>query len=315
MPTIADAITSTKRLLNSNTRTELDALAAGITAVESPITLKHETDGIRAGSYISVSTKNGTTKLPETMYVHSRNGESVYVERGMDGSTALAWDADTTLIEVEPRFTGHQIHQALINSINALPENLFAVATVAVDFSTSVSAADVTFANNSFTQILSATRTAHAGGDRRLGFNVTVQEYPVGTFKLVRREGIEKAITVNLTYAHPFLVAAGLPLSNDLVNDLGMSSEMTDIPTLGAASALMLAEESTRLDLHAAGDSRGDGALNPGDRSRYSMILQAQYDRRVSQEARRLMAKWGVRTDAATSSVFPTTIRRTNVRI
>ena len=77
----------------------------------------------------------------------------------------------------------------------------------------------------------------------------------------------------------------------------------------GAASALMLAEESTRLDLHAAGDSRGDGALNPGDRSRYSMILQAQYDRRVSQEARRLMAKWGIRTDAATSSVFPTTVR------
>ena len=138
---------------------------------------------------------------------------------------------------------------------------------------------------------------------------MTVQEYPVGTFKLIRREGIEKAITVNLTYAHPFLVAAGLPLSTDLVDDVGMSSEMIDIPTLGAASALMLAEESTRLDLHAAGDSRGDGALNPGDRSRYSMILQAQYDRRVSQEARRLMAKWGIRTDAATSSVFPTTVR------
>ena len=44
----------------------------------------------------------------------------------------------------------------------------------------------------------------------------------------------------------------------------------------------MLAEESTRLDLH-AGDSRSDGAVDPGDRSRYSLILLTQYDRQVSQ--------------------------------
>jgi hypothetical protein len=39
------------------------------------------------------------------------------------------------------------------------------------------------------------------------------------------------------------------------------------------------------------------------------LVLQAQYDRRVSEEARRLMSKWGVRSGAVTSSVFPTTVR------
>ena len=310
MPTVADAVTRTKRLLNSNTRTELDVVHTGITAVATSIRLKHDTDGIRSGSYISIS--DGTNPA-ETVYVHVRNGEFIMdCQRGVDGSTAFAWEAGA-VIEVEPRFTGHQIHEALKDAINALPENLYAVATTTADFTTSQQAVSITFANG-FTQVLRATRTARASEDRLLKFNVAVQEYPIGTYKLVRQEGTEKTVTVNLTYAHPF-VAGTLDLGTDLVSTVGMSSEMIDIPTLGAASALMLAEESTRLDLHAAGDSRGDGALNPGDRSRYSMILQAQYDRRVSQEARRLMAKWGIRTDAATSSVFPTTIRRTNVRI
>jgi hypothetical protein len=40
------------------------------------------------------------------------------------------------------------------------------------------------------------------------------------------------------------------------------------------------------------------------------LVLQAQYERRISEEARRLMSRWGVRTGAVTSSVFPTTLRR-----
>ena len=125
---------------------------------------------------------------------------------------------------------------------------------------------------------------------------------------MIRQEGIEKAVTVQVTYSHPF-VTGTLDLDTDLVSTVKMKSEMTDIPPLGAGAILMLAEESTRLDLHAAGDSRGDGAVNPGDRSRYSLILQAQYDRRVSQEARRLMAKYGLRTDASVGATFPTTLR------
>ena len=50
MPTVADAVIRTKRLLNSNTRTELDAVHTGVTAVPTSIRLKHKTDGIRTGS-------------------------------------------------------------------------------------------------------------------------------------------------------------------------------------------------------------------------------------------------------------------------
>ena len=143
-----------------------------------------------------------------------------------------------------------------------------------------------------------------------------VQEIPAtstdsGTsaaYELIRQEGIEKAVTVNLTYSHPF-VTGTLTLGIDLVSTVGMSVEMTDIPALGAAASLLLGEESLRLDLHSQGGSRSDAAVAAGDRARYSLVLQAQYDRRVSQEARRLMAKYGIRTGAAASSVFPTTVR------
>ena len=312
MPTVGDAVTRTKRLLHSNTRTELDAIHTMLPlATTSTIRLKYQTDGIRAGSYISVG--NGTAD-PETMYVHARNGEYATVQRAVDGSTAPttlgddedeSWQ-DGTTIEVEPRFTEHQIYEAVKDAILALPDNLYAVNTKAVSFSTTQQSVTTTFTDG-FNQILSATRTARAGEDRLLAFNVKVQEYG-GAYEVIRQEGIEKAVTAQVTYAHPF-VTGTLTLGIDLVSTVGMTVEMTDIPALGAAASLLLGEESLRLDLHSQGDSRADAAVLAGDRARYSLVLQAQYDRRVSQEARRLMAKWGVRTGAVTSSVFPTTVR------
>jgi hypothetical protein len=309
MATVGDAVTRTKRLLNSNTRTELDAIHTTIAADDTTIRLKYQTDGIRAGSYLSLS---DGTNAPETMYVHSRNGEYATVQRAMDGSTAYTWGNGTggtiqATIEVEPRFTGHQILEAIRDAIHALPENLYAVSTTTASFSTTEQAVSVTLSDG-FSQILAATRTARSGEDRLLKFNVTVQEYPVGTYKLVRQENIEKAVTVNLTYSHPF-VAGTLDLGTNLVTIVGMATEMLDIPALGAAASLVLGEESLRLDLHAAGDSRSEAAVAAGDRARYSLVLQAQYDRRISQEVRRLMAKYGVRMDGVVSSVFPTTVR------
>ena len=312
MPTVGDAVTRTKRLLNSNTRTELDAIHTTITAAATTIRLKYQTDGIRAGSYISLS---DGTNAPETMYVHSRNGEYATVQRGVDGSTAVAFTGDVTdtdvvdtAIEVEPRFTAHQIHEAVKDAILAMPNNLYAVNRTTASFSTTVqSVTSSDLATTGFNQVLSATRTARSGEDRLLAFNVKIQEY-AGAYEVIRQEGIEKAVTVNLTYAHPF-VTSTLTLGIDLVSTVGMTAEMIDIPSLGAAASLLLGEESLRLDLHSQGDSRSDAAVAAGDRARYSLVLQAQYDRRVSQEARRLMSKWGVRTGAVTSSVFPTTVR------
>ena len=312
MPTVGDAVTRTKRLLHSNTRTELDAIHTMLPlATTSTIRLKYQTDSTRAGSYISVG--NGTAD-PETMYVHARNGEYATVQRAVDGSTAPttlgddedeSWQ-DGTTIEVEPRFTEHQIYEAVKDAILALPDNLYAVNTKAVSFSTTQQSVTTTFTNG-FNQILSATRTARAGEDRLLAFNIKVQEYG-GAYEVIRQEGIEKAVTAQVTYAHPF-VTGTLTLAIDLVSTVGMTVEMTDIPALGAAASLLLGEESLRLDLHSQGDSRSDAAVAAGDRARYSLVLQAQYDRRVSEEARRLMSKWGVRSGAVTSSVFPTTVR------
>ena len=312
MPTVGDAVTRKKRLLHSNTRTELDAIHTILPlATTSTIRLKYQTDGIRAGSYISVG--NGTAD-PETMYVHARNGEYATVQRGIDGSTAPttlgsgsdeSWQ-DGTTIEVEPRFTEHQIYEAVKDAILAMPNNLYAVDTKAVSFSTTQQSVTTVFTDG-FNQVLSATRTARAGEDRLLAFNIKVQEY-AGAYEVIRQEGIEKAVTAQVTYAHPF-VTGTLTLGIDLVDTVGMTVEMTDIPALGAAASLLLGEESLRLDLHSQGDSRSDVAVLAGDRARYSLVLQAQYDRRVSQEARRLMAKWGIRTGAVTSSVFPTTVR------
>ena len=306
---IADVVRHVKRLVNSNTRTEQDVLKVAIadTSDDTTFILKRDTTGIRTGSYISVNNAAGTN-LPETMYVYERNDVNVTVRRGIDGSYTRAWEADTSIIEVEPRFTEWQILESVRDAIQALPDNLYAVATTTADFSTTKqSVTSSALATTGFSQILSATRTARSGEDRLLAFNVKIQEYG-GAYEVIRQESIEKAVTAQLTYAHPF-VSTTLDPDTDLVSTVGMTVEMLDIPALGAAASLLLGEESVRLDLHSQGDSRSDAAVAAGDRAMYSLVLQAQYDRRVSQEARRLMAKYGIRTGAAAWSVFPTTVR------
>ena len=325
MATVNDIVVRTKRLLNSNTRTELnnfntfiepDLQPGGwedpkaITADATSIELKHQTDGIRAGSYISIG--DGTNS-PETMYVRSRNGQTVDVMRAVDGSTAYAWGSTTAtapavnaIIEVEPRFTEHQILEAVRDSIRAMPNNLYAVDNVEVTFSTTQQSVTTPFLKG-FTQVLSATRTARTGEDRLIRFNIKVQQYG-SDYEVIRQEGIEKAVTAQVTYAHPFVTETLAP-DTTLEGTVRMPVELQDIPALGAAATLVLGEESLRLDLHSQGDSRNDAAVAAGDRARYSMVLQGRYDRRVSEEARRLMSKWGVRTGAVTSSVFPTTVR------
>ena len=304
MATVHDIVVRTKRLLNSNTRTELNNFTGTSTA--TTLNLEHKTDGIRAGSYISVG--DGTNP-PETMYVRSRNGLTIDVIRGVDGSTPdtglVGWST-TAIIEVEPRFTEHQILEAVRDSMRAMPNNLYAVDTVDVSFSTTQQSVTTPFPYE-FTQILSATRTARSGEDRLIRFNIKVQEYQ-GDYEVIRQEGIEKAVTAQVTYAHPFVTETLAP-DTTLEGTVRMPVELQDIPALGAAATLVLGEESLRLDLHSQGDSRNDAAVAAGDRARYSMVLQGRYDRRVSEEARRLMSKWGVRTGAVTSSVFPTTVR------
>ena len=319
MSTVGDAVIRTKRLLNSNTRTELDAIHTGITATATTIKLKYQTDGIRAGSYISVG---DNTQGYETMYVHARNGEYATVQRGVDGSTAVAFTGDVddaavvdTAIEVEPRFTGHQILEAVRDAIRGLPANLYGVSTISPSVSSSEDLAiNYDFSSTGFLHIIQALRTPRNDTDRWVRANVKVYKNSNTTdfangYAIVVQEPLEKAVTLQITYAHP-LVTGTLDLDTLLESTVKMNAQMQDIPSLGAAAHLLMGEESLRLDSHAAGTSRIDAAVAPGDRARYSLVLQSQYDRRVSQEARRLMAEYGVRMDGVISSGFPTSVRR-----
>lgn len=297
--TIAQTVGRVQRLLHSNTRTELDVLAAAITDTTTPtIAVTYVADGIRNGSYISVDY--------ETMYIHSTNDSNLTVQRGVQGSTA-ATHLINAQVDVEPRFSNFQIFEAVKDTIRSLPENLFGVSTQSVSYAgTAGDRAVSATLSNGFTRILKAVRTPRDARDRWTKVNVRVQEYD-GDYEVILQDPPEKAIDVRITYGHPFVTSSLLTTTN-LVSDIKMSESMQDIPALGAAAALVLAEESLRLDSHGAGDLRSEQSIDVGARARYSLMLQAQYERRVSQEARRLMAQYGVRDQAATSALFPTTV-------
>jgi hypothetical protein len=75
----------------------------------------------------------------------------------------------------------------------------------------------------------------------------------------------------------------------DVVSQCGLSPSMTDIPALGAASALLLTTEGRRGQTAAQGDPRRAEEVSPGSNSSAAREMRRRYEDRIADEAARLV--------------------------
>jgi hypothetical protein len=95
------------------------------------------------------------------------------------------------------------------------------------------------------------------------------------------------ASQIDVTYRAPFLEATSLEA--DLVSQCGLAPSMEDIPSLGAASALLLTTEGRRNQVSVQGDPRRPGEVPPGSNSSAAREMRRRYEDRIDDEYARLI--------------------------
>lgn len=280
MPTlVAELIEDTKRHLYGATRLELNRLSAGIGTNETTLAFEFELKGIARGSLISID--------DEVMYVLDSTvaSKNANVMRGFMGTVPATHDIEST-VEVNPRFPREFIKEALKREINSWGPRLFRVTGHDLAISVSGTAYDLPIGD--YYHIVDI-RSRTTGSTRwpllrgwSLGRNFDTTEFSSGS-ALLLSEAPAVGSTLRLRIARPFDTSSFTD-STDVEADVGLSTSMVDIPSLGAAYRLLSTREIPRTSMAAQPEPRRAEEVPPGHISSVVTQLKRIRDERISEE-------------------------------
>jgi hypothetical protein len=295
--TVSDLIADTKRHLYGATTPDLNKLASSATTGQTSLTFAYSFSGpqmIRAGDYVQLK--------DEIVYVWATNATTqATVERAMLGSAAGSY-VTNDLAEINARFPQVLIRNALQDEIRSWPKSVYKVATVDLTIASTESSADLTGLSTDIYGVLevlvpptSSTTDRWVEAPFREHFAFDTTDFASG-MALFLGDGYARpsgAFDVRVTYAAPFDVDTMTDATTTAT--IGLTDTLLDIPPLGAASRLLAPQEISRSDAQSQGEARVANEVRPGQRFSAALGLMSLRDRRLAQEAERLLSKWGWR--------------------
>ena len=235
----------------------------------------------------------------EQMMVVSNSTVTLTVIRAWNGTTAASHTSGT-VVYVEPKFPRQAILDEVSNELRALPETIFTTGTAVLSFASNTNRVDLTGATGTVYRIIHADRS-NFEGQSYPGFKPTLQiirnadtgAFPSG-YAVAIEGGLtyDQTATVRVVYSKS-LVTATLTSSTDLQATVGLPISAEDILAFGAASRLLYDKEALRLDFTRQGQSRAAEEIPPEVQGRQAQRWRLEADRRISQEAMRLVGIYG----------------------
>lgn len=290
--TVAEMITDLETHLGTSRRSQLNKVNGAVGSGDTTVTFEHTSGPLRPQTYVEID--------DEVMFVWSVAGQVATVERGQRGSTAAA-HADNSLIRIQPRFTRVDMLKALRQDITAWPTSVFAVMrgtfTVgAHDRSIDLDGVDVTeglrllrFEREVSDGTGNPTRWSTIPG-AHLVASSNATDYPSG-WSVSWPQEYCTAGEYQLTIGGPFKTTPFTSATD--VGAIGLTASMLDIAPFGAAVRLLFPREIERTNDAALGRSRLAEEVPPGHASRTAQELLGLRDRRLAEEAKRLMNDYG----------------------
>jgi hypothetical protein len=294
MSTLDQIVTKTKsKLMGAVGRDKINTLATTCDSSTTSIVLTYTPGAeIVAGVIIEIDY--------EQMMVVSNTTVTLTVIRGWNGTTAASHTL-STVVYVEPRFPRQAILDEAISELRALPQTIFTTETVVLTFSSSTNRVDLTGATGTVYRVIHADR-ANFEGQSYPGFKPTLRiirnadptAFPSG-YAVAIDEGLSygQVATVRVVYAKS-LATTTLTSSTDLQSTVGLPITAEDIIAFGAASRLLYDKEALRLDFTRQGQSRAAEEIPPEVQGRQAQRWRLEADRRISEEAMRLIGIWGI---------------------
>lgn len=294
MSTLDQIVTKTKsKLMGAVGRDKINTLATTCNSSTTSIVLTYTPGAeIVAGVIIEIDY--------EQMMVVSNSTVTLTVIRGWNGTTAAS-HTSSTVVYVEPRFPRQAILDEAISELRALPQTIFTTETVVLTFSSTTNRVDLTGATGTVYRVIHADR-ANFEGQSYPGFKPTLKiirnadptAFPSG-YAVAIDEGLSygQVATVRVVYAKS-LATTTLSSSTDLQSTVGLPLTAEDIIAFGAASRLLYDKEALRLDFTRQGQSRAAEEIPPEVQGRQAQRWRLEADRRISEEAMRLVGIWGI---------------------
>lgn len=293
MSTFDQIVTKTKnKVTGAIGRDKINVLATTITSSSTSVVLTY-TPGpeIFSGVIIEIGY--------EQMMVVSNSTTTLTVIRGWNGTTAISAQAGT-IVYIEPRFPRQAIMDEVLNEYRALPQTIFTTSNVVLTFPSNTNRVDLTGASGSTVyRILHADR-ANFDGASYPGYKPTLQlirnanttDFPSG-YAVAIEGGLAygEAATVRVVYAKALSTTTG---NNVDLQANGLPITAEDILVFGAASRLLYDKEALRLDFTRQGQSRAAEEIPPEVQGRQAQRWRLEADRRISEEAMRLVGIWGI---------------------
>lgn len=293
MSTFDQIVTKTKnKVTGAVGRDKINVLATTINSSSTSVVLTY-TPGpeIFSGVIIEIGY--------EQMMVVSNSTTTLTVIRGWNGTTAISAQAGT-IVYIEPRFPRQAIMDEVVNEYRALPQTIFTTSNVVLTFPSNTNRVDLTGASGSTVyRILHADR-ANFDGASYPGYKPTLQlirnanttNFPSGYAVAIERGlAYGEAATVRVVYAKALSTTTGIAV--DLQSN-GLPITAEDILVFGAASRLLYDKEALRLDFTRQGQSRAAEEIPPEVQGRQAQRWRLEADRRISEEAMRLVGIWGI---------------------
>jgi len=286
MATVADLVQDTRRRMSGMHRSEFNQLQSNITDTQTQFNVIYAIGGIGAGSYIAIG--------DELIYVLGAVGSTkqLTVLRGQLGTSQTTHNANDQ-IEVNPRFPPFEIRATLTREIDSWPSSLYRTASATLTMGADDRTVDMT-GLTPFRRVLEVLHQPRTGADYwitmpswRVQRNMDTTDYASGAaLFLPNFVGVSSGRSLRVTVAQAFDTSD----MSDAVDtdDIGLTAEMLDIPTYGAAWRMLSTREIKRTFTEAQGEPRFAEEVPPGHMSQTALSLKTIRDQRIAEEARRL---------------------------
>lgn len=289
MTTMLDAVADTRRMAYGSMGEQINVVASAYAANAGTLVLDMDVSNITQGMMLSGNLNVWFVKGTDP------NTKTVYVIPGYDNSPKVNMTAGE-FVYIKPRVTDWYIFEEVNKEILRLssPSNgLYKVGMweAAVDptwqtYTIPAEAFNMIGMLRVRYRVPGATDTWLDLPDKayRIQFNTDDGD---SFIRLLRN--VPSGSDIQFLYKAPFTAATAL--TDDLVTDCGLAETMTDLPSLGVLSSLMLTTETRRNQVQQQGDARRAQEVSGGYNIQSSRVISTNYRERVNEELARLLQR------------------------
>lgn len=288
MTTIGDMIADAKRQTYGSLTDQLNLIAAVSAPSATTLVMELDVSGITAGMTLSSGLNVWYVKGIDV------SAKEVYVIPGYDNSQQTA-TAIGDFVYIKPRVTDWFLFNVMNQEITKLssPSNgLYKIKSVQFAVDPTWQTYELATADAAdFTGMLRVRYLVPGTDD--VWLDIPDKAYRVqinqGTSYVRLLRNIPSGTDIEFLYKGPFTQATSL--TDDPVEDCGLTATMVDIPALGCIATLLRTTDSRRNQVQQQGDARRAGEVGGTANSQIALQMDRQYRDRVQEEYARLVTR------------------------